>query len=75
MSHKDPSDAKKVISIQFLDEQGKRVGTGHLHEDGTSRFRYKQKQQPSESPSQGYVGFRFLSGECLKTVVHSTMVE
>ncbi|KAJ6125383.1 hypothetical protein N7471_012700 [Penicillium samsonianum] len=52
-SHKDPTDPKKVISIQFLDADGKRVGTGHLHEDGTSKFRYKQKP-PSESRSGGF---------------------
>ncbi|KAJ5555934.1 hypothetical protein N7513_003576 [Penicillium frequentans] len=52
-SHKDPTDLKKVISVQFLDAEGKRVGTGHLHDDGTSKFRYKQKP-PSESPSGGF---------------------
>lgn len=52
-SHKDPTDPQKVISIQFLDAEGKRVGTGHLHEDGTSKFRYKQKP-PSESRSGGF---------------------
>ncbi|PYH94144.1 hypothetical protein BO71DRAFT_399124 [Aspergillus ellipticus CBS 707.79] len=52
-SHKDPTDPLKVISVQFLDDEGKRVGTGHLHEDGTSKFRYKQKA-PSESPSSGF---------------------
>ncbi|KAJ6036064.1 hypothetical protein N7540_000343 [Penicillium herquei] len=52
-SRKDPTDPKKVISIQFLDSDGKRVGTGHLHDDGTSKFRYKQKP-PSESPSGGF---------------------
>ncbi|KAF2161842.1 hypothetical protein M409DRAFT_27898 [Zasmidium cellare ATCC 36951] len=51
-SHKDPNDPKKVISIKFLDEEGKRVGTGHLHEDGTSTFRHKQKPPPSD-PSPG----------------------
>ncbi|KAJ6102985.1 hypothetical protein N7486_005412 [Penicillium sp. IBT 16267x] len=38
---------------RFLDADGKRVGTGHLHEDGTSKFRYKQKP-PSESRSGGF---------------------
>ncbi|KAJ6105324.1 hypothetical protein N7523_010134 [Penicillium sp. IBT 18751x] len=52
-SHKDPTDPKKVISIRFLDAEEKRVGTGHLHDDGTSKFRYKQKP-PSESPSGGF---------------------
>ncbi|RAH71361.1 uncharacterized protein BO66DRAFT_437383 [Aspergillus aculeatinus CBS 121060] len=52
-SHKDPIDPKKVISIQLLDKNGNRVGTGHLHDDGTSKFRYKQKP-PSESPSSGF---------------------
>ncbi|GFF62716.1 hypothetical protein IFM60648_00699 [Aspergillus lentulus] len=52
-SHKDPTDPKKVISIQFLDQEKKRVGTGHLHEDGTSKFRYKKKP-PAESPSAGF---------------------
>ncbi|OJD13571.1 hypothetical protein AJ78_05987 [Emergomyces pasteurianus Ep9510] len=52
-SHKDPTDPQKVISVQFLDQEGKSVGTGHLHEDGTSKFRYKQKP-PSESPSAGF---------------------
>nr|POE87757.1 hypothetical protein CFP56_10986 [Quercus suber] len=52
-SHKDPTDPKKVISVQFLDAEGKRVGTGHLHEDGTSKFRYAQKP-PSDSPSGGF---------------------
>ncbi|KAE8321283.1 hypothetical protein RU639_013165 [Aspergillus parasiticus] len=41
-SHDDPTDKKKVISIRFLDENDRRVGTGHLHEDGTAKFRYKQ---------------------------------
>lgn len=43
-SHDDPTDKKKVISIRFLDENDRRVGTGHLHEDGTAKFRYKQNR-------------------------------
>ncbi|CEL05516.1 hypothetical protein ASPCAL06634 [Aspergillus calidoustus] len=54
-SHKDPTDTQKVISIRFFDEDKKRVGTGHLHEDGTDKFRYKKKP-PSESPSGGFEG-------------------
>ncbi|KAL3474255.1 hypothetical protein BJX99DRAFT_260523 [Aspergillus californicus] len=52
-SHKDPTDPQQVISVKFPDEEGKRVGTGHLHENGTSKFRYKQKP-PSESPASGF---------------------
>ncbi|KAI4917180.1 hypothetical protein J4E90_003687 [Alternaria incomplexa] len=35
-SHDDPNDEKLVLSIRFLDDNGKRVTTGHLHKDGTS---------------------------------------
>ncbi|OAX81599.1 hypothetical protein ACJ72_04061 [Emergomyces africanus] len=52
-SHKDPTDPLKVTSVQFLDQEGKRVGTGYLHKDRTSKFRYKQKPL-SESPSTGF---------------------
>ncbi|RMZ85148.1 hypothetical protein DV738_g264, partial [Chaetothyriales sp. CBS 135597] len=52
-SHTDPTDPKEVLSIQFLDAEGQRVGTGHLHADGTAKFRYKQKPPP-ESPSGGF---------------------
>lgn len=52
-SHKDPTDPQDVISIKFFDEDGKRVGTGHVHEDGTSKFRYKQKPL-AESASSGF---------------------
>lgn len=52
-THKDPTDPQKVISIQFLDDKDSRVGTGHLHEDGTSKVRYYQKE-PGESASQGF---------------------
>lgn len=50
---KDRTDPKQVLSIKFLDEERKRVGTGHLHEDGTSKFRYKQKA-PAESQDGGF---------------------
>ncbi|PYH98322.1 hypothetical protein BO71DRAFT_395436 [Aspergillus ellipticus CBS 707.79] len=52
-SHKDRTDPKQVLSIKFLDEEKKSVGTGHLHEDGTSKFRYKQKA-PAESQDGGF---------------------
>ncbi|KKZ61983.1 hypothetical protein EMCG_03540 [[Emmonsia] crescens] len=52
-SHKDPTDSLDVISIKFFDEDGNRVGTGHVHEDGTAKFRYKQKP-PAEVPSSGF---------------------
>ncbi|BCS05104.1 uncharacterized protein AKAW2_80905S [Aspergillus luchuensis] len=52
-SHKDKTDPKKVLTIKFLDESKRRVGTGHLHEDGTSKFRYKQKP-PAESQDGGF---------------------
>ncbi|KAL4766950.1 hypothetical protein BDW60DRAFT_201151 [Aspergillus nidulans var. acristatus] len=54
-SHKDRTDPKQVLSIKFFDEERKRVGTGHLHEDGTSKFRYKQKA-PAESQDGGFEG-------------------
>nr|KMM69334.1 hypothetical protein CPAG_05651 [Coccidioides posadasii RMSCC 3488] len=36
--HDDPTDQKDMISIRFLNEDDKHVGTGHLHEDGMSKF-------------------------------------
>lgn len=36
-SHKDPSDEKDVISLQFLDDNEQRIKSKHAHEDGTSK--------------------------------------
>ncbi|KAL8743925.1 MAG: hypothetical protein Q9190_003774 [Brigantiaea leucoxantha] len=40
-SHDDPSDNKPVISVRFKDEQDRRLGTGHVHEDGTGSVKWK----------------------------------
>lgn len=40
-SHDDPSDTKPVISVRFLSESGSRLGTGHVHEDGTGKVNWK----------------------------------
>ena len=40
-SHDDPSDPKPVISIRFKDENDRRIGTGHVHEDGTGQVNWK----------------------------------
>ncbi|KXT08416.1 hypothetical protein AC579_3808 [Pseudocercospora musae] len=36
-SRDDPSDKEDVISIRFFDANGKRIATGHLHQDGTGK--------------------------------------
>ncbi|EEQ28041.1 hypothetical protein McanMca71_008026 [Microsporum canis] len=51
-SHDDPTDEKEVLTIKFFNEDDKRVGTGHLHEDGTYKFRYKRP--PPEDAANGY---------------------
>ena len=40
-SHDDPNDKKPVISVRFKDEQDRRLGTGHVHEDGTGSVKWK----------------------------------
>ncbi|KAF2004737.1 hypothetical protein P154DRAFT_426303 [Amniculicola lignicola CBS 123094] len=40
-SHDDPNDPKPVISIRFKDENDRRIGTGHIHEDGTGQVKWK----------------------------------
>ncbi|KAM3501023.1 hypothetical protein MY11210_009437 [Beauveria gryllotalpidicola] len=40
-SHDDPSDPLPVISVRFKDENDRRVGTGHVHEDGTGSVNWK----------------------------------
>ena len=40
-SHDDPSDDKLVISVRFKDEEDRRLGTGHVHEDGTGSVKWK----------------------------------
>ncbi|KAM5429761.1 hypothetical protein McanMca71_006106 [Microsporum canis] len=37
MSHTDPDDPLKVISLQYLDKTGNRVRSEHVHEDGTAK--------------------------------------
>ncbi|KAF1352919.1 hypothetical protein EJ07DRAFT_135256 [Lizonia empirigonia] len=37
-SHDDPNDSELVISIRFKDENGRRITTGHVHQDGTGRI-------------------------------------
>ncbi|KAI8943644.1 hypothetical protein NX059_001629 [Plenodomus lindquistii] len=34
----DPNDEKMVVSIRCFDTNGKRVGTAHVHEDGTGKI-------------------------------------
>ncbi|DAA78391.1 TPA_exp: hypothetical protein A8136_4367 [Trichophyton benhamiae CBS 112371] len=34
-STKDPSDTKSVVTLAMYDEKGVRVGSAHIHEDGT----------------------------------------
>ncbi|KAK2757982.1 hypothetical protein FQN54_004388 [Arachnomyces sp. PD_36] len=41
-SHDDPDDAQDVISVRFKDESDSRLGTAHVHEDGTSKMRWKK---------------------------------
>ena len=40
-SHDEPNDRKPVISVRFKDENDKRLGTGHVHEDGTESVKWK----------------------------------
>lgn len=40
-SHDDLNDPKPVISIRFKDENDTRVGTGHVHDDGTGQVNWK----------------------------------
>lgn len=40
-SHDDPSDDKLVISVRFKDEEDRRLGTGHVHEDGSGFVKWK----------------------------------
>lgn len=40
-SNDDPTDAKQVISVRFKDEDNRRVGTGHVHEDGSGSVNWK----------------------------------
>jgi len=40
-SHDDPGDTQPVISIRFKDEDDRRIGTGHVHEDGTGKVNWK----------------------------------
>ncbi|QDS74127.1 hypothetical protein FKW77_009919 [Venturia effusa] len=40
-SHDDPTDPKPVISVRFKDESDRRIGTGHVHEDGTGQVKWK----------------------------------
>jgi hypothetical protein len=41
-SHDDPSDPEEVISIRFKDENGSRLGTAHVHEDGSGNVKWKK---------------------------------
>ncbi|KAF1979465.1 hypothetical protein BU23DRAFT_522715, partial [Bimuria novae-zelandiae CBS 107.79] len=40
-SHDNPSDTKPVISIRFKDENDRRIGTGHVYEEGTGQVNWK----------------------------------
>lgn len=40
-SRDDPSDPENVISIRFKDENGSRLGTAHVHEDGSGQVKWK----------------------------------
>lgn len=40
-SHDDPSDNQLVISIRFLDANSRRLGTGHVHADGTGSIKWR----------------------------------
>ncbi|GAB1195920.1 hypothetical protein APSETT444_005185 [Aspergillus pseudonomiae] len=37
-SHDDPTDPQDVISVRMKDENDSRLGTAHVHEDGTSKL-------------------------------------
>jgi hypothetical protein len=41
-SHDDPDDPEDVISVRLKDENDVRLGTAHVHEDGTSKIRWKK---------------------------------
>ena len=45
-SHKDPTETQKVISLQFFDENEKRLASGHVRADGTGTIRYKRGSEP-----------------------------
>jgi hypothetical protein len=40
-STNDPDDPKEVVSVRLKDENQKRIGTIHIHEDGISQYRSK----------------------------------
>ncbi|KAJ4527964.1 hypothetical protein HRR77_000717 [Exophiala dermatitidis] len=40
-SHDDPNDTKPVISVRFIDKDDRRLGTGHVHDDGTGSVNWK----------------------------------
>ncbi|KAI0721273.1 hypothetical protein C8T65DRAFT_228633 [Cerioporus squamosus] len=42
-SHHDPNDSMEVISIRVLDSDDKRLGTIHVHQDGTYTLPQSQK--------------------------------
>ncbi|KAE8349568.1 hypothetical protein BDV28DRAFT_160385 [Aspergillus coremiiformis] len=41
-SYDDPDDPKDVISIRFLSENDTRLGTAHVHEDGSFKMTWKK---------------------------------
>lgn len=41
-SHDDPSDPEEVISVRFKDEDDSRLGTAHVHEDGSGEVKWKR---------------------------------
>lgn len=40
-SHDTPTDTKPLISVRFKDANDRRLGTGHVHEDGTDEMKWK----------------------------------
>ncbi|MCJ1442482.1 MAG: hypothetical protein MMC23_002977 [Stictis urceolatum] len=50
-SSKDPNDPDKVLSVRFLEEGGRPIGTAYLHEDGTPTCRGKRQALHTNTPA------------------------